>query len=926
MAFNTSDISIYDTVKILCENYIQNTSSKCDKDMSKHLLSGAYNVLIFKDCISIDYSVEELKFALLFRSSEYFGNNENNDGHQKFDQLKVLINNLEKCKSSDDDLENILKFLYLLHIYNNCDQKEFSKMYSGCSAVSFEEINSSCTPYLLEKVPVDKREPLVLNFDLEAKMLMVYDLELGHSYISRENLRQDVKYALIGIQSSSFQLKDSSITLKDGLYTDGIDSKTLAKFLEAVVKSGNYYRELYNICENCDAVCSAVVLTSFKHFLELYTILVDDFPIIPSIISWNRYINPLQQMIETLINLANLLPNSKEFFEKVYCVASKVYLPKNTSLIVNTLLISFSDQYFQIIDEWLFSGSCNNNYIFVMRDPTIPNIDCKESWLKAYIFIKEKAPKFLPCLDIFECGKKVALLKLCSENDPFLLNLLSKDNKRPKIRLCSTLNELKILKETCSNYTLFINSLRENKTNMEEKLGSDIESISFDDIKIGSDKNLSENSVSNSYNLDNESIHIKLEESKFKSDETEFLCESEDGSQYRDAAAKLEFDATNGVDLIEEEMQYIQQLTLKSLDIIRLDNTPLKRNSNKSTEFKEKTDECITNFETDAFLIREIIIKSVIIPLKMQEKLVNQALIYVFLYEKNFLYIAENLTNKFFLIDSNFSVPFIENISISIENETPQTFLNYARIKRLFESITFGSDRNLYFKINHIPDCFDLNNPDVFSCISLTYDIDWPLNLLITPKMIEKYNTVFQFLMSIERVSWKLKYLYRDLKTVKGNHFREIQLHRFVMTQYINMLKSYIHNDVITRNWNKFINSINSIQDLYDLYKNHVEFIKKVRFMCFLSKATIKIREELQRLFTIILKYCRITSIGEWTINENQEFSHSKFSKLKHYFDSFMQLARYITAYLEKIVERQYKSEFDGLLQLLTLNSYYIKK
>ena len=48
------------------------------------------------------------------------------------------------------------------------------------------------------------------------------------------------------------------------------------------------------------------------------------------------------------------------------------------------------------------------------------------------------------------------------------------------------------------------------------------------------------------------------------------------------------------------------------------------------------------------------------------------------------------------------------------------------------------------------------NKQDPWSGLSLDYDIDWPLHLILGPDTLEKYNQVFRFLLPIKRVQLEL--------------------------------------------------------------------------------------------------------------------------------------------------------------------------
>lgn len=52
-----------------------------------------------------------------------------------------------------------------------------------------------------------------------------------------------------------------------------------------------------------------------------------------------------------------------------------------------------------------------------------------------------------------------------------------------------------------------------------------------------------------------------------------------------------------------------------------------------------------------------------------------------------------------------------------------------------------NNDR-LSLAVNLVPHHLSYSSPNVFDCLQLSYKVQWPLNLLLTPDALEKYNVV----------------------------------------------------------------------------------------------------------------------------------------------------------------------------------------
>lgn len=73
---------------------------------------------------------------------------------------------------------------------------------------------------------------------------------------------------------------------------------------------------------------------------------------------------------------------------------------------------------------------------------------------------------------------------------------------------------------------------------------------------------------------------------------------------------------------------------------------------------------------------------------------------------------------------------------------------NIADIHKFSESVSF--------KMTEPPLSFQHSSPDVLACLSLTYAVGWPLNIILSDEALLRYARVFQFLIKMRRISWVL--------------------------------------------------------------------------------------------------------------------------------------------------------------------------
>lgn len=160
--------------------------------------------------------------------------------------------------------------------------------------------------------------------------------------------------------------------------------------------------------------------------------------------------------------------------------------------------------------------------------------------------------------------------------------------------------------------------------------------------------------------------------------------------------------------------------------------------------------------------------KSICIPVMTQLKLVNNELLRYFVEDLNYLNHLNSLRNYFFLLNGEFGRNITEGLFEKLYDVNfPTDLINCRTLQNIVYSgldysCRFQENSNcLSFKINDLPKRFDLCDPNVLDCLSLTYKVNWPLNILLPTETIRKYDKIFNYLLKLHRVSWVLKKLFQ---------------------------------------------------------------------------------------------------------------------------------------------------------------------
>lgn len=162
--------------------------------------------------------------------------------------------------------------------------------------------------------------------------------------------------------------------------------------------------------------------------------------------------------------------------------------------------------------------------------------------------------------------------------------------------------------------------------------------------------------------------------------------------------------------------------------------------------------------------ITEFLQQSFTIPLRAHLELLNNEILKIFFNDIDILGHFVSLRKYFFMMDGEFACNISEGILSKLHLiRKPSELLNsnvlHSILENALHSSIIGNDKNaekLSFSIPNLPDKFDMASPNMLKDLHLTYQVDWPLNLLLSNETIEHYGNVFQHLLKLRRITWQL--------------------------------------------------------------------------------------------------------------------------------------------------------------------------
>nr|CAH7735024.1 unnamed protein product [Callosobruchus chinensis] len=335
--------------------------------------------------------------------------------------------------------------------------------------------------------------------------------------------------------------------------------------------------------------------------------------------------------------------------------------------------------------------------------------------------------------------------------------------------------------------------------------------------------------------------------------------------------------------------------------------------------------------------------ESIHVPLVAQTKIVNGELLRYFIDDLKYIDHLHSLRDYFFLLDCEFGRNVTDTLfSRLYESSAPSEVISYRMLKELLYRACDVSGKNqdnsqrLSFRMTGVPKRLDLGDPNVLDFISLTYKVQWPLNILLPVDTISKYDEVFKFLLKLCRVSWVLKKIFLELKglakemgekeiyLMSSPQYRRLHQHRHIMTHFVQTLQDYIVGEVLQASWDSFEKELCSATNLDELYSLHVSYVKKIIIMCMLHQKMSALKAVIHKIFVVVLKFYDYLRSRLW-ICENGTYVHPNFEKLDSIFKNFEELVAFFFKVARKVGKCGLQPHLLQLLDMLDVNNYYSK-
>ncbi|XP_029173958.1 gamma-tubulin complex component 6 [Nylanderia fulva] len=329
--------------------------------------------------------------------------------------------------------------------------------------------------------------------------------------------------------------------------------------------------------------------------------------------------------------------------------------------------------------------------------------------------------------------------------------------------------------------------------------------------------------------------------------------------------------------------------------------------------------------------------KSVIIPLQIQTRLVNDAIIKHLVNECNMLSHLRSLRSYFFLLNGEFAKSLTNSLySRLYAISAPIELFNSATLANLLKKALMNSFNNNYANSELLslsaidqPCQLYISDPNVLECLCLNYKIAWPLNIILDDTMMLQYSKVFKFLIMTGRMSWVLQEDFNIMKVehnaINSEQYHKLQLYRHSMTQFTNALHNYLTCSVLHASWSEFEKDLQNSRTIDQIHLSHMSYIKRILSRCMLNTRGEKMRVCLINIFKIILKFHNRLRSQAWTVDGDNpgRYSHPNFKSLEQMYRSFCEWRTYMAHVAHKLATSGYQPHLTHFLNALNINHLY---
>ncbi|XP_041449373.1 gamma-tubulin complex component 2 homolog isoform X2 [Drosophila obscura] len=224
-------------------------------------------------------------------------------------------------------------------------------------------------------------------------------------------------------------------------------------------------------------------------------------------------------------------------------------------------------------------------------------------------------------------------------------------------------------------------------------------------------------------------------------------------------------------------------------------------------------------------------------------------------------------------------------------------------------------------------------------CFAFTYEVKWPVSLVLNHIAISKYQMLFRQLFFCKHVERQLCKIWKENSIAKKFSPQAAELYRsaFILRQRmmnaIQNLEYYMMIEIIEPNWHIFIEKMKKVENVDNVLRLHQDFLDSCLKNCMLTESS-HLNRAIFKLCKICLKFCDFIQFNVWELLPRKENTNvwletsldatDTFSECIKRFD--LEFTGLLISFLKQINKMAKKNTADRLMNLvhrINFNAFY---
>ncbi|XP_034119668.1 gamma-tubulin complex component 2 homolog isoform X2 [Drosophila albomicans] len=208
-------------------------------------------------------------------------------------------------------------------------------------------------------------------------------------------------------------------------------------------------------------------------------------------------------------------------------------------------------------------------------------------------------------------------------------------------------------------------------------------------------------------------------------------------------------------------------------------------------------------------------------------------------------------------------------------------------------------------------------------CFAFTYEVKWPVSLVLNHIAITKYQMLFRQLFYCKHVERQLCKIWKENSMAKKFSAQAAELYRSAFTlrqrmmNAIQNLEYYMMIEIIEPNWHVFIEKMTKVENVDEVLNLHQDFLDLCLKNCMLTE-TSHLNRAIFKLCKICLNFCEFIQ-DESSMAQTETFSES----VKRFDLEFTGMLISFLKQINDLAKANTGDRFMNLVHRINFNSFY---